>query len=152
MPDMLSQHFSLEELTYSETALRKNINNMPSADVKNNLKRLCATLEQVRTLLGGKSIIINSGYRSEEVNKAIGGATKSYHQFGLAADLIVPSFGSVFDVASAIAKSTIVYDQLIYEYGSWVHIGLAFDGKDPRRENLSIFKGESYIKGLVEKP
>jgi zinc D-Ala-D-Ala carboxypeptidase len=106
----------------------------------------------VRSLLGGVAIHINSSYRGPALNAAIGGSKTSAHMKGLAADFIAPSFGSVLEIAQAIAASGIVFDQLIHEYGTWVHIGLAATGKTPRQQKLSIFKGTGYLTGIRSKP
>jgi hypothetical protein len=84
------------------------------------------------------------------LNKAIGGAKASAHMEGLAADFTAPAFGTVLQVAKKIAAAGIDFDQLIYEYGTWVHIGLRTG--TPRRELLSIFKGTGYLKGILSKP
>jgi zinc D-Ala-D-Ala carboxypeptidase len=152
MPRKLSQHFTLEELILSQTATREGIDNTPSPDIVKNLRRLADTLEQIRTLLDNAPILISSGYRSPKLNAAVGGAKKSAHMDGLAADFTAPSFGTVIQVAREIASSGIVYDQLIYEFGNWVHIGLADEGKVPRLQKLSIFKGTGYLNGIVGRP
>jgi zinc D-Ala-D-Ala carboxypeptidase len=153
MPRFLSPHFSLDELVASQTAARKGIDNTPGAAELRNLKRLSAVLERVREVVGGKSVIISSGYRSPALNEAVGGARNSAHMLGLAADFSVPSFGTLLQVAKAIAATPCLdYDQLIHEYGTWVHIGLAEDGVVPRRQNLSIFQGTGYLAGLVSAP
>lgn len=149
MPTFLSEHFSLEELVASQTATRRQIDNKPSPGIVLNLRRLCAVLEEVRALLGGVPLVISSGYRSPALNKAIGGAGTSKHMLGLAVDFTVPKFGTVLQTAKAIAASGIAYDQTIYEYGTWVHLGLAPSGQVPRRQNLSIFSGTGYIDGIV---
>jgi zinc D-Ala-D-Ala carboxypeptidase len=152
MPKSLSEHFTLEEFVISQIAVRKEIDNTPSADIVRNLRRLAAILENIRSFLGGVFILISSGYRSPALNTAVGGSAKSAHMLGLAADFTAPSFGTVIQVARKISGSDISYDQLIHEYGSWVHIGLANNGVEPRKQNLSIFKGTGYLKGIVGKP
>lgn len=143
----LSPHFTLEELAFSQTAIRNGLDNFPSPVVQKNLKRVAETLEQVRTLVG-KPISVSSGYRSPVVNRAVGGASNSAHVLGLAADIhcsgVTPK-----QLANAIKSSGIVFDQLIYE-GTWVHIGLS-DG-NPRQQVLTaIFdKGRaSYVMGIA---
>jgi zinc D-Ala-D-Ala carboxypeptidase len=90
----LSENFSLEELTASETAARKGIDNTPSEEVINNLKRLAAALQEVRALLNHRAILVSSGYRSPELNQAVGGSATSDHCKGFAADFICPSYGT----------------------------------------------------------
>lgn len=149
----LTDHFSLEEMIASETAVRQGINNAPSLAVQKNLVRTCQTLEQVRVLLGSKSISISSGYRCDALNRAIGGAMTSAHSFGLAADFKCPGFGSPLDICRALAASKISFDQLIYE-GTWVHLGLAADGAKPRQQILTaVFKTgrpTTYVAGLPQ--
>lgn len=142
----LTAHFSLDELTVSETAARKGIDNTPSQEVVDNLQFLCSTLEEIRDLLG-VPILITSGYRSPKLNAAIGGAKNSQHVEGLAADFIAPSYGSPWIVAKAIATSGIRFDQCIYEMGRWVHISVS---ETPRCQVLSCLSPGVYQSGLVE--
>lgn len=131
----LSPHFTLAELIHSQTAARRNIDNRPTDAVLVNMKNiLCPGLEQVRELLG-KPILISSGYRSPRLNASIGGSVKSQHMEGLAADFTCPGYGSPLMVAQLIKKSGIEFDQLLYEFDSWVHISFA---KHPRRQVLTI--------------
>ena len=149
MPNLLSEHFTLEELTFSQTAARQGIDNTPSPEIIQNLVRVALALEEIRSLLGGSAIHVNSGYRGPELNTFIGGSKTSAHMTGLAADFIAPAFGTVLEIAQAIAASDIIFDQLIHEYGTWVHIGLAPDGATPRRQLLTIFKGTGYLPGIL---
>lgn len=114
-------NFSIEELCFSETAVRLGINNTPSVLALDNLNILIAGLEQVRTVLNNKPLNINSGYRGPTLNRAVGGASSSAHCFGFAADFTCRSFGTPEQIVKAILSSDIKYDQLIYE-GTWVHI------------------------------
>lgn len=119
----LSSHFSLEELTISQTASRYGIDNTPSPEIITHLKRLCMTLEQVRALVG-VPIIVSSGYRCPALNRAVGGAKNSAHTLGLAADINAVHF-TPQQLAQRVIDSPIPFDQLILEFGAWVHIGLA---------------------------
>jgi hypothetical protein len=142
----LSPHFTLEEMTASQTAVRKGIPNAPSAVVVDNLRRLAATLEQVRLLVG--PLTVSSGYRSPLLNKAVGGAPDSAHMIGLAADLTAKGW-SPQQLATVIRDSDIAFDQLIYE-GTWVHLGLSTGA--PRRQVLTAaFVGgrASYSAGIA---
>lgn len=141
---LLTPHFSLEELTHSDTALRLKLDNTPGPQAIANLKRLASTLEQVRDALG-QPVSINVAFRSPEVNKAVGGVPDSAHQKGLAADFISPKFGNPLAICHAILDHKIVFDQLIWE-GTWVHLGLS-DGP-PRRQVLTMREGR-YMPGLV---
>jgi hypothetical protein len=144
----LSQHFTLDEFTLSQTAARRGIDNTPPPDVIENLRALAVFLEDVRENFHAP-ILISSGYRSCPLNLVVGGAAKSQHLFGLAADFTVPDYGPPLAVAKAIAASDLQFDQLIHEYGRWVHLGIAAPGQTPRREVLSIRSAaEGYIPGL----
>ena len=137
MPTLnLSIHFTLEEMTYSEVAARLGLDNTPSPAVVANLRIVAACMETIRTLVGDKPIVVHSGYRSVEVNQAVGGVRTSAHCRGLACDFVCPGFGPPVEVAVAILQSDIEYDQLILEYG-WVHVGLAQDRSSFRREALT---------------
>lgn len=143
----LSEHFTLEQLTISEIALRNGIDNTPSDEVIENLKVLASGLEQVRTLLG-HPIQALSGFRCEALEriltdksfkawcakrgKAPGNeswkeyfATKA-HPKGLSCDFIAPGFGPAIKVCEAVRDSSIRYDQLIYEFRSWCHFSVDF--------------------------
>jgi hypothetical protein len=145
---MLSANFALEEFTESQTAARKGIDNTPDAATQKNLKALAEALEVVRARLGNVPMRISSGYRSPALNKAVGGSKNSAHMSGLAVDFTAPRFGTVLQTAKAAAASGIEFDQIIYEYGSWVHLGLAAPGETARRQLLSIAKGTGYVDGL----
>lgn len=145
--ERLSPHFSLDELTISQEAVRHGIDNTPSDAVLKNLRVLASFLEEVRVVLGGTAIHISSGYRSEALNARINGSPTSAHCRGLAADFTAPAFGGVFETAAAIAASKLPFDQVIYEHGTWVHLGLADTGSTPRRQELSFF-GNGYLPGL----
>lgn len=148
MSTMLSEHFTLDELILSQTAARLGLDNMPDANCLVNLRRLAATLEVVRAALGGAPILVSSGYRSPIVNRAVGGSVNSAHTKGLAVDFTAPSFGTVIATASAVASSAVDFDQIIFEFGRWVHLGLAEVGASARRELLSIGVAGTYFRGL----
>ncbi len=118
----LSEHFTLEELVASQIAARRCIDNRPPPMIIENLRRVAGVLEQVRALVG-RAVIVSSGYRSPALNAAAGGARDSAHLQGLAADITVSGM-TPKELAKAIIKAGIEFDQLIYE-GTWVHIGLA---------------------------
>lgn len=121
----LSPHFTLEEFTTSQEAARRGIVNVPPPDVVERLRRTAQGLEAVRVRLGCAPIIVSSGYRSPALNVAIGGAKSSQHMTGEAADIICPRFGGPVEVAYALRGSGIEYDQLILEFGRWVHISFS---------------------------
>ena len=124
---MLTPHFTLEEFTASQTASRMGISNMPTGQEYENIKRCAETMEAVRTLLGNKPILISSGYRSPQVNAAVGGSSTSAHMSGLACDFICPGFGTPKEICQMLQPymGQLKIDQLIYEYGDWVHLGLS---------------------------
>ena len=143
---LLTEHFTLEQLTYSETAVRKGLDNTPDAETIENLRELAETLEQVRELLGCE-LHIQSGYRSPKVNAAVGGSKKppSAHMAGYAADFVAPDFGTPLEVCEAIEASDIEFDQLIHEFDNWVHISV-----DPRmRMSLLTIDADGVQKGLA---
>jgi hypothetical protein len=151
MPRWLTSHFSLEEMVASQTAARKGIDNTPAAAIVDNLRLVCERLEEVRRAVGAP-VFISSGYRCPALNRAVGGAAKSRHMDGLAVDFIIPAAGTALQVARAVAGCGVVFDQLIHEYGQWVHLGLAPWGVPPRRQMLSIFPGTGYLDGLKARP
>jgi hypothetical protein len=132
----ISEHFTLEELVFSEAAARLGLDNTPDLTATANLRLVAACMEKIRALLGDKRIVVHSGYRSTQVNKAVGGVPTSAHCFGLACDFVCPESGTPSEVALAILHSDVEYDQLILEYG-WVHVGLAEGSSSPRREALT---------------
>lgn len=155
----LTPHFSLEELTFSETATRLGINNTPNPGVVANLTLTAQGLEQVRELLNSNAIRISSGYRCEVLEKVI--CEKAYkkwctnhskiindqswaeyfalksHSKGEAADFTCPTQGTPEQIVRRIRDSRIDYDQLICEFSSWVHISFS---DHPRRQTLTIDK------------
>ena len=143
----LSPHFTLGELTASETAARNGWDNTPNADELANLKRLAEFLEQVREVLGNKPIMVNSAFRSKLVNDAVGSRDSSQHRIGCAADIRVPGM-TPDDVVKAVIASGIGYDQVIREFynpetksGGWTHISVPNKPEDkPRQQALIIDK------------
>ena len=140
---MLSTHFSLEELVASEAATRRGLDNTPPHEVMPNLSRLAEGLELVRAALANHPVHVTSSYRSPRLNQMIGGAKNSRHTLGLAADILCPAFGPPLQVCRAIARSGILIDQLIHEFGKWCHVGFAPDGQAARNELLTIATGSS---------
>ena len=133
----LSPHFSLEELTHSDTAVRLGIDNTPTVEIIDNLTFLANELEYVRDILSAP-MLISSGYRSYALNDHLGSKRTSSHCKGLAVDFISPSFGNPRSVVEAIVLANINYDQVILEFDRWVH--LSFKQVDPRKQALIIDK------------
>ena len=137
----LTPHFSVEEFTASQTADRRDIDNSLTSNLLASARNTCNGLEQVRSLLGNLPILISSGYRSPELNRAVGGSKGSQHMLAQAADFTCPGFGSVADIIEKIKQSDIPYDQLIREFATapgrgWVHI--SFTMLPPRKQVLII--------------
>ena len=133
----LSEHFTLEELTATS---HREFDNTPKASELANLMRLAALLEQVKTVLGGKPVMINSGFRSKQVNDSVGSKDTSQHRLGCAADIRVPGM-TPNEVVQDLIKSDIGYDQLIREFDSWTHISVPNDSATaPRKQVLIIDK------------
>ena len=152
-PRYLSSHFTLEELTRSDYAVRKGIDNTPDANVLSNLLLLASCLEGVRAVLS-VSVHISSGYRSPKTNAGVGGSPTSAHTRGLAADFTAPVFGKPRDICLELVPrlESLGIDQLILEYpnapnGGWVHISV---DEHPRYMTLTKWSGDSgYERGIV---
>jgi hypothetical protein len=143
----VSANFSLEELTFSEVALRKGLNNDPDDEVKINLSRLATLLlEPARDILK-VPLHINSGYRSRKVNTAVGGAKNSAHMRGLAAD-IVPIGVPLLNAFNALRTNLKGWDQAIVECQTWIHLSIPEAGEDPRGEALVASGGPGNWKYL----
>jgi hypothetical protein len=131
----LSPHFTLEELTVTD---HREFDNTPNDAEKANLERLALFLEQVKEVLGGKPIMVNSAFRCKAVNDAVGSKDTSQHRIGCAADIRVPSM-TPDQVVKAVIASGIGYDQLIREFDRWTHISVPNTaGDNPRRQSLII--------------
>jgi zinc D-Ala-D-Ala carboxypeptidase len=138
----LSEHFYLNELIRSEKADELGVDNTPDLDSLYCLKALCTmTLEKVRELFGAP-VIISSGYRCPQVNKAVGSKEISQHPKGQAADLHVEGH-TVKEVFDAIQNSDVPYDQLIHEHQNmqeWVHISYDPDKTVQRHSAFKLIK------------
>jgi zinc D-Ala-D-Ala carboxypeptidase len=136
----LTTHFTLEEFTDSQTAARKGIKNIPpeNSQERKNIQRTAEVMEQVRTILGDKPILISSGYRSPQVNAAVGGSKSSAHMSGLAVDFSCPGFGTPKAICHKLHPhmKELGIDQLIHEYDTWVHLGLSASA--PRHMAMTI--------------
>ena len=136
----LTVHFTLEELTASETAERNGWDNSPNDQELANLVRLAEFLEQVKEVLAGKPLIISSGLRTKKVNDAVGSKDTSQHRIGCAADFKVPGM-TPDEVVKAIVASGLEYDQVIREFDRWTHISIPNSVNfSPRAQALIIDK------------
>ena len=146
----LSQHLSLKEVIKSNTATRKGIDNMPTPEHMDNLVVVAKQIfEPIRNHFG-VPIGISSGYRSEALNKAVGGSKTSHHCKGMALDIDADIYGKVtnkeiFD----FIRENLEFTQLIWEYGTddepnWVHVG--YDENNLKKQVLKAVKGKGYIK------
>lgn len=136
----LTPHFTLDELKASESAERNGWDNTPTDAELENLKRLADMLEQVKVVLGGKPIMISSGFRCKQVNDSVGSKDTSQHRIGCAADFKVPGM-TPDQVVKTIILSGISYDQVISEFGRWVHISVPNTvDTAPRKQALTIDK------------
>jgi len=144
----LSDHFSLEEATHSDTATRLGISNQPNAQQLENMKVAAIGMEKIRELLASP-INVNSWIRLPEVNVAVGGSKVSSHMDGWAIDFVCRGFGTPLEVCKAIEKSNIKFDQMIYEFGEkgWTHISFA---PEMRQQKLTIFRPQNkYAIGIL---
>ena len=142
----LTEHFTVEELERSATALERGIDNAIPQDLMLNVTTLAQGLERVRDRLG-HALHINSGYRCEELNQAVRGVKTSAHCQGWAADFTCSGYGTPLECVKAIEDSTIPFDQCIQE-GTWVHI--SFDPQMRRRVMTATFDASgnaTYTKG-----
>jgi hypothetical protein len=127
----LTKHFTLEELTATS---HRQFDNTPNDAETANLVLLAEFLEQVKTLLDGKPIMVNSAFRSKQVNDSVGSKDTSQHRLGYAADIRVP--GMTPDaVVRALVASDLPYDQVIREFDAWTHVSIS---PSPRRQALII--------------
>lgn len=146
----LTEHFTLEELTHTD---HRELDNTPTTAEKciidgkevmvnayENLPRLAKFLEDLKVVLGGKPIIVNSAFRSEAVNTAVGSKNTSDHRRGCAADIRVPSM-TPDEVTRAIIASDLPYQQVIREFDRWTHVAITTnEGDTPKKSKLIIDK------------
>ena len=136
----LSEHFSLDEATYSETAIRMNIDNQPDERQLANMKSAAQQLEAVRNVTG--ALRVNSWLRLPDVNVAVGGSKVSSHMDGWAIDCS-SSAHTPYALCQLVIKAGIKFDQMIHEYGRWMHISFA---PEMRQQVLTIYKPEGKYK------
>ena len=139
----LSEHFTYVEMTFSETALRKGIDNTPSAPDLDNLRRLCATILEPLRLLWGVPIHVNSGYRSAIINHLVGGDPTSSHMEGRAVDT-VPVGLDLTRAFAAIRNSRLPFDKIIIKCNAWIHIAIADEGQPTRKVAMMASGGPGH--------
>lgn len=146
----LTPHFTLEELTHTD---HRELDNTPTTQERciidgkevmvnayENLPRLAKFLEDLKVILGGKPIMVNSAFRSEAVNTAVGSKNTSDHRRGCAADIRVPSM-TPDQVVRAIIASDLPYQQVIREFDRWTHVSITTnEGDTPKKSKLIIDK------------
>ena len=133
----MTEHFTLDELTHTD---HRELDNTPNEAETANIQRLAEFLEEVKTLLGGKPIMVNSAFRSKAVNDAVGSKDTSQHRLGCAADIRVPGM-TPDQVVRAVIASDLGYDQVIREFDRWTHISIPNEAaRSPRKQALIIDK------------
>lgn len=136
LPVRLSKNFTLAEFTRSGTAKRRGIDNTPTHAQAMAMMALCkSVLQPLRNALG--PISVTSGFRSAKLNKAIGGARRSHHTRGMAAD-IVPTHGMSLEQMGKWIQTNCKFTQLIYEFGEWLHV--SYDPDDLRNQVLEAYR------------
>ncbi len=153
-PGYYTEHFSHREMVSSQTAVRRGIKNEPDEDAKRNLQRLCEVLEKIRAQFG--PIRVTSGYRSAALNAALSGsATNSLHKIGCAADIepLKPDV-KLKDIVSWIVEHEVELgiEEVVYEYGAWVHVGIADEGAQPGYERWMKFAETGYLEYDADDP
>ena len=147
----LSKNLSLSEVTKSNTATRKGIDNKPTLEHIENLTELCVQILEPTRRNFGKPMVITSGYRSEELCEAIGSKTTSQHAKGEAADFEM--FGVDNKELAKYIKNNLVFDQLILEFynpddpsSGWVHCSYS---KEENRKQSLLYNGKDYTEWLT---
>ena len=147
----LSGHFSLSELTKSQTATRKGISNKPTLEHIENLTELCNNILEPTRRNFSKPMVITSGYRSEELCEAIGSKTTSQHAKGEAADFEM--FGLDNKSLAKYIKNNLIFDQLILEFyknddpaSGWVHCSYS---KEENRKEALLYNGKEYTQWSI---
>lgn len=146
----LTDNFELEELVVSVTAKQLGIDNTPPAPVAANLQRLAQLVLQPLREHVGRPVVVKSGYRSEHLNRVVGGVQGSDHITGCAADIVVPGM-KARDVCMTIIAMRLGYKQVILEGHAWTHVSVPAIGELPKREQLTaVFGpgGAQYLQGI----
>jgi len=130
----MTPHFSLAELTVTD---HREFKNEPNPSEIANLQRLAELLEQVKIAIGGKPVMVNSAFRSKQVNDAVGSKDTSQHRLGCAADIRVPAM-TPDQVVKTVIAAKLPFDQLIREFDRWTHISVPNDPKGKPRGQVLI--------------
>ena len=131
----MTPHFTLDELTHTD---HRTLDNTPNEQELANLQRLAEFLEDVKEALGGKPIMVNSAFRSKQVNDAVGSKDSSQHRIGCAVDIRVPGL-TPDEVVRTIIASGLPYDQIIREFDRWTHVSIPNTPEaKPRKQALII--------------
>jgi hypothetical protein len=146
---VLSKDFTLEEFTISQSAERLGYDNTPDEFECFNLCELCNEVLQPLRDLVRLPVIISSGYRSLEANAAVGGSHNSQHMEGQAADFTIPGM-SLEKVFNTIFKN-LPYDQLIFEFGKWIHVSYNFYEANRKQAMISTRVSGKTVYEVVEK-
>lgn len=143
----LSAHFTLDEFTASETAERRRLDNSLPPELLMTAQNTAEMMEKIRAVLGDNPIIITSGYRSPEVNRAIGSGDSSDHIKAMAVDFKCPAYGTPKAVALHLADKidSLGIGQIIYEH-TWVHVSTRRPSKDVNR--VLTMNGGNYSVGI----
>ena len=130
----MTPNFTLAELTVTD---HREFKNEPNPSEIANLQRLAELLEQVKVAIGGKPVMVNSAFRSKQVNDAVGSKDTSQHRLGCAADIRVPGM-TPDQVVKAVISAKLPFDQLIREFDRWTHISVPNDPKGKPRGQVLI--------------
>ncbi len=134
----MTPNFTLAELTTTD---HREYKNEPNPSEIANLQRLAELLEQVKVALGGKPVMVNSAFRSKQVNDAVGSKDTSQHRIGCAADIRVPGMAPDA-VVKAVIAAKLPFDQLIREFDRWTHISVVNDPKGKPRGQVLIIDNQ----------
>lgn len=148
--ERVTPSFYLSEFFKSDTAARRGIDNTPKALHLANIRNVLAPgMQRIRELLG-HPVIISSGFRSADLNKAVGGSNHSQHSQGLAADFTCPGFGSPVQVCRKLLehREGIAFDQLIEEFGQWTHVSFSLNPRNEVLHARHTSHGTVYSQGL----
>lgn len=145
----LSHRFMINEFIVSQEATRRSIYNEPSAVVIENLRWTAENMELVWLTLDKPCLIVSGGgYRSQQLNDAIGGSKNSDHLYGLAVDFISPRYGSPLSICYALQNSAVKYNELILEHDQWVHISFPHSNNVARLDRFTRRDGKT-LTGII---